>query len=210
MPEQDLEKTEERIQAICEKIRLEVLDPAKKEASEIIEKAKQEANHIRETARQDAKILFIETKGKLEEQKRIFEAALEGASRQAVEFLKQKVECSLFNPMLEKWVGEELSGEEEHARLIDVIVQALEKDGIHANLAVKIPQSFSAEKITSLLCANTLKHLRKEDITVADIKGGVKVSLKGRHITLDISEKTIQDIIATFLRKDFRKIFFGM
>ena len=50
--------------------------------------------------------------------------------------------------------------------------------------------------------------LKSSSIEVSDIKGGVKVSLKGKHMSLDISDSALRELVASFVRKDFRKIFF--
>jgi len=209
MPESDLEKSEERIQTICEKIRLEVLDPSKKQAQEIHEKAKREAEQIRAEANREAKKIFNEATKKLEEEKRIFASALEAASRQAVELLKQKIERDFFNPAIDEWIRGQMGEEKECARLIDVIIKAIEKEGTTTNIAIKIPKTFSPEKILSNLAKEVALKLKAGAIEVGGMDSGIKVHLANRHLTLDISDKALQEILATYLRKDFRKTFFN-
>jgi len=208
MPDLDLEKADERIQAICDKIRLEVLDPSKLEAQEIIEQANKEASQILEKAKNDAQKVFEELKQKSEQEQRIFTAALDAASKQTIEFLKQKIEEALFNPSLEEWLHNQLGKEQELASLINVILAAIEKEGLETDLSIKIPQTISPEKILSLLSQKMAARLKASDITCADIKGGVKITLKNKHMTIDLSQKTLQEIITSFLRKEFRRIFF--
>jgi V/A-type H+-transporting ATPase subunit E len=208
MPESDLEKAQERIQTICEKIRLEVLDPAKEQAHEIVEKAKRDAEHIRGEAHQEAKKIVSDVQQKLEEEKRIYASALEAASRQAVEMLKQKVEKSFFNPAIENWIRSGMGEEKETAKLIEVIIQAVEKEGITANINIQIPKTFSAEKILSHMARDIAVKLKSGAVIVGDMDAGIRVNLSNRHLTLDISDEALREILGSYLRQDFRKTFF--
>ena len=203
-----LEKSQERIQAICEKIREETLNPAKLQAELIIDEAKKEAERIKLQAIRDAEKIRDEAKRNLEVEKQIFTSSLEQAAKQSVDLLKQKIDSSLFNPALEKWVVEQLGGAKEHAKLIEVIIQAIQKEGFKTDLAITIPHEFTPDEITSKISSNILKELKDGAIEVGDIKGGVKVTLKGKHMTLDLSDSALRELIASFIRKDFRKVFF--
>lgn len=204
----ELEKAHERIQVICEKIRIETLEPAKLQAQEIIEEAKKEAQNIRDAAIRDSEKIHAEVKKSLEEEKRIFTSSLEQSAKQSIELLKQKIEQSLFNPALEKWVTDELSGVKEHAKLIEVLIQAISKEGIQTDLTIQIPKAFTVGAITAQIDKNILEQLKKCEIVVSDIKGGVKVTLKGKHMTIDLSDSALKELISSFVRKDFRKTFF--
>ncbi|MDB6081959.1 MAG: ntpE [Chlamydiia bacterium] len=204
----ELEKSPDRIQAICEKIRLETLDPAKREAEEILEKAKKDADAIRELARRDAEKITDQSKKNLEEEKRIFNSSLEQAAKQVIETLKQKIEQSLFNPTLDKWIVTELGGAKELAKLIEVLIEAIRQDGVKTDLSVKIPQQFTPESIVAVLSKSIAEQLKSGAIEVSDFKGGVKVSMKAKHMTIDLSDETLKELIASFVRKDFRKVFF--
>ena len=205
----ELEKAQERIQAICEKIKLQTLDPARLEAQLIIEEAHKEAKKITDQAKREAEKIRDETKRNLEEEKQIFTSSLEQAAKQTVELVKQKIEKSLFNPELEKWVVDQLGRAQDAAKLISVIIDAIEKEGLQTDLAVKISQAFTPDEIVAKISAQVLEHLKKGAIEVSDIKGGVQVEIKNKHLMLDLSDDTFKEIISSFIRKDFRKIFFA-
>lgn len=206
MAEQEL--ANERIQIICEKIRSETLDPAKDQARSIIESAKKEADLIRQQARSDGEKILKDAHKQMEEEKQIFQSSLHQAAKQTIELLKQKIERALFDPALEKWVIAELGNEQAHARLIDVLVKAIEQEGIHTDFAVQIPQHFSADSINAHLSREILNRLKNNSVELTDIEGGVKVKLINQHLTLDISDKTLEEILLTFVHKSFRKVFF--
>ncbi len=206
-----LEKSQERIEAICEKIRIESVNPAKLQAELIIEEAKKEAERIKEQAISDAEKIHQESKQNLEVEKQIFTSSLEQAAKQSVDLLKQKIESSLFNPALEKWVQDQLGGAKETAKLCEVIIKAIQKEGLKTDLSIKIPQEFTPDEITSKITSDILKQLKEAGgaIEVGDMKGGIKVSLKGKHMTIDLSDSALRELVASFIRKDFRKVFFA-
>lgn len=205
----DLDKADVRIQVICDKIRSETLDPAKEKAQEIIEQARIEAERILHHAGKDAEEMVKAAKKSLEEEKQIFQSSLEQASKQAVELLKQKIEQALFNPALEHWIKEQLGSASSTSKLVEALVKALNKEGIKADLAVAIPKEFSADKINAELSEDVLKRLKNNSVELSDIPGGIQVKVSGKNMVLDLSSNALEEIVGSFIHKDFRKIFFG-
>jgi len=206
MPE--LETANDRIEAICQKIRLETLDPAKEEAFQIIEQAKHEANTIRQKAKDEADKMLRDQQKYLEDEKRIFLASLEQASKLTIETLKQKITTSLFNPALDTWVQEELGDEKDIAKLVEVIIKAIEKEGLSTNLAIKVGQAYTPNAIVKAISRNIIERLKSETVEVGDMPAGVQIVLKDKHMMLDFSNKVLETIVASFVQKEFRKIFF--
>lgn len=205
----DLEQADQRIQVICDKIRSETLNPAKEEAQEIVERAKKEAEQIREKARLEAEKIQNDMRHAMQEERQIFQSSLQQAGKQALDLLKQKIEQSLFNPALDEWVEEQLGSATSCAKLIDVLVEAIQKDGLQTEISVKIPQKFTADEINALLVQKILHSLANKSVELSDLKGGVQVRVAGKKMTLDFSLETLEEIIRSFIRKDFRKVFFS-
>lgn len=205
----DLETADTRIQVICDKIRSETLDPAKEQAQEIIQNARQEAERILHRAHSDAEQMIKETKKALDQEKLIFESSLSQASKQSIELLKQHIEQSLFNPALEQWVKNQLGDEKAYATLIEALVKAIHNDGIKTELTVKIPQAFSPDTINAHLSQEILKQLKGHSVELSNIPGGIQVKVLQKNMVLDISSKALEEIIGSFIHKDFRKVFFG-
>lgn len=205
----DLEKADQRIQVICEKIRSETLNPAKEEAQEIIERAKKEAAHIREKARAEAEKMQNDMRHAMQEERQIFQSSLQQAGKQAIDLLKQKIEQSLFTPSLDQWIDEQIGDASSCAKLIDVLVEAIQKDGLQTEISVKIPQKFTADQINALLSQKILQSLANNSVELSGLEGGVQVRLAGKNMVLDFSLKTLEEIIRSFIRKDFRKVFFS-
>lgn len=201
------EKATDRIQAICEKIRQDSLEPAKQQAQEILEQAAREREHIRYTAKKEAEKIAEDSKKRLEEEKRIFTSSLEQAAKQTLAQLKQKVEQEIFNPALDNWIQKEMNGAQKHAQLIDVLIQAIEKEGISTDLSVQIPKSFTPEEIVKDLSKKIVERL-KGAIQVGNMQSGIRLRLEDKHMMLDISDTALKEIVASFVQKEFRKIFF--
>lgn len=208
MPE--LENADMRIQVICDKIRSETLDPAKEQAQEIIENARREAERILHRAHVDAEQMIKETKKALDEERVIFQSSLAQSAKQSVERLKEQIEQSLFNPALEQWVKDQLGDEKAHATLIEALVKAINDEGIKTELTVKIPQAFSPDTVNAHLSQDIRKQLAGNSVELSNIPGGVQVKIVQKNMVLDISSKALEEIIASFIHKDFRKVFFGV
>jgi len=209
MSEQLLEKAHDRIQIICDKIKVSTLTPAKEQAEQIVEEAKKEADRIRTQARKDAEKMLEEQKTALENERRIFASSIEQASAQAFATLKQKVETTLFNPALDAWVQEQMKGTKETARLVDVLVGAIEKEGLKTDLEVRIPAQISAKEILAQVSKNIAARLQDSFVELPDMKAGCKVSIKAKHMTLDLSDAALKELLASFVGKEFRKTFFA-
>jgi V/A-type H+-transporting ATPase subunit E len=207
MPE--LEKADVRIQEICDKIRNETLDPAKDEANAIIEKARATADAIIKQAQEKANDELAMLQERLNEEKQIFRSSLEQACKQTLEQLKLKIEERFFNPALADWIQKSMGDEKASVKLVEVLIEAIHKEGIRSELAVVVPKQFNKDQINAQLSEAILKQLRNHSVELADIASGVLVKVENKHMVLDLSSKALEDLVASFIRKDFRAIFFN-
>ncbi len=204
----ELERADLRIQQICDKIRNETLEPAKQEASALIEEAKKEAARIIAAAKQKADDVLASLKNSLEEERRVFESSLQQACKQTLEQLKLSIEEQFFHPKLAEWVEKELGKEKEHARLLEVLVEAIRKEGTSAELSALIPKKFSAETLSALLSKQILDELKDKSVRLTDIPAGVLIKVVDKHMVIDMSSDALVDIVSSYIRKDFRRVFF--
>lgn len=203
-----LEKSKDKIQEICNTLRQETLQPAKKEAEKILEEAKREAQEIIEEARKDAQDLVAETKEQNHKDKLVFEASLKEAAKLSVETLKQEIEQRLFHQTLADLVETKTKEPKAIESLIAALVQAIHKEGLSADFSALIPRDVDPEAINALLKKSILKQLREEGVVVDHFKGGAKIKMHDKKITIDISDEAITALLETHLRKDFRKWLF--
>lgn len=203
-----LETGKDKIQKICDAIRKETIDPARQEAREIVENAHLQAAEIVKQAKEKAELLRKEVQKEIEEKRRVFQSSLHLASRQGIEAIKQKIEQELFSKELATVVHREMAQPELIARLIQGFVRSLEEQGVEDDFQVVIPKEISPRAINVLLTEAVLKRLKEQSVQIGDFHGGVQIRLKDRHITIDISEDVVRELIAQYIRRDFRELIF--
>jgi V/A-type H+-transporting ATPase subunit E len=198
------------VQKICDALRKETLEPAKQEAREIIENAHLAAAEIEQAAKKKAEVEIRKAEKEIEEKKKIFESSLAMACRQGIERMKQKIEHELFNRELYSLVEKEMGDPKAVAHILNAFMKAMEEKGIDDDFVAVIPKSIPPRTISSLLAAQVLERLKKEGIDVGDFAGGAKIRLKERKITIDISDEVVRELIAQYIRRDFRDLIFSV
>jgi V/A-type H+-transporting ATPase subunit E len=204
-----LDRSQDKVKKICDSLRKETLEPAIVEADRIIAEAKLKAEGILKDAKEQAERLHATARADIEQERNVFNSSLTQAAKQSLETLRQDVESKLFNVELEEAVKREAAKPDVLARLIGAIVKAIDQEGIDVDLEAIIPKSVSPTEISALLTENILKRLKNGAITVGEFEGGVQVKLEGKKVTIDITDAALKELIAGFVRKDFRKMIFA-
>lgn len=203
------EKGQDKIQKICDMIRRETIEPAKQESEEIIQQASRRAEEIIQEAEQQAEQLIKQARGQIEQERNVFHSSLQQAAKQAIEALRQEVERKFFNDELQALLDKQLSNPQIIADLINAIVSGIEKDGMSTDLSAVIANTTTPEEVSRLLLDEVRKKLTAKSIEVGHFKGGAQVKLHGKRLTLDLSDQTLKELLAAYVRKDFRQLIFG-
>jgi len=198
----------DKIQQICDSIRKETLEPIKQEAREILDHAHAQAVEIVQKAKAEAEKVRLAAEHEVDEKQRLLQASLGLACRQGIEWLKQKVEKELFNPELANLVKHETEAPQLIAKIVESFMKSLEEKGIDEDFAVVIPKEISPRAINNLLAQKILDRLKNHSVEVGDFHGGVQIQMKNRQITIDISDKALRELIAAYIRRDFRDLIF--
>lgn len=206
--EKTLQKGNDKIQQICEKLRLETLEPARAEAQTIIEEAENRAKMMILEARKEIESLHKAARQEIEQERNVFESSLDQAAKLALEKLRQSIENKLLREDLMSEVTEKSSSKDVVAKLINALVMAIEKEGINSDLQAIIPKTISVDELTQYLTEKTLSKLKKEQIILGDLNGGVELKLKNMRMTLDISDKTLQSLLIEYIGSAFRERLF--
>ena len=199
----------EKVKKICEVLRKETLEPAKKEGEEIIAKAHIEAEKIIEKGNQDALKMQEEAKKKMEEEKNVFQASLNLAVKKSIDHLKEKVESALFNPALKALIADATEDPKVIVRLLEGIVTGIEKDGIEGDVKGIVSKSIDCHAINKELMKSVLNRLQSKSIEIAEIGGGVQVKMIDKNITIDLSNEGLKTLLASFVRDEFRGMIFA-
>lgn len=203
-----LESSKDKIQVICDILKNETLEPAEEQAAKILKDAHEKAKKIIQEAEAESLLLLKKGQATLEKEREIFEGSLEGATRQALLKLRESVGSELFNRALASELAKISSDPQLMAKLVDALVKAIEKEGTSANVSVLIGKAVSKEAVAKELASKTLELLEKGEVTVGNFSGGVVVRLKDKNLSLDVSDEVLKELIAQFVRADFRELLF--
>lgn len=204
----DLETGKDKIKKICEILKNESLEPAKEEAQKILVSAQEEAEQIIQEAKQKANDILEEAKKSIQTEKQIFNSSLNQAFKQGLETLRQMIQKQLFNTELSDWVKKNTADPKVAAQLIEVVVKAIEKEGISSNLSAAISSQIPASKLNALLAKGILDKLKEKSVTLGNFNGGIQLKLVDDELTLDLSDQAIFELLEKYLRKDFRELLF--
>lgn len=199
----------DKVKKICEVLRQETLDPAKKEADLIIRQAREEAAKIVDHAKREAEKIHLEKRKKIEEERNVFESSINLACRKSLSTLKQEIEEKLFNLELADWIGREAKDPKVIGKLISAIIAGIEKEGIDGDLQALIPCSVSAKEVNQELAKGFIEKLKEKSVQIGDFQGGAEVKIVDQNITIDITDEALKVLVATFVRDDFRSLIFS-
>lgn len=203
-----LDYGQDKIQKICDILKKDTIEPAKKEAEDVKAQAEREAQEIIERAKEERKKILDSTQKEQEQLKRVFLTSLEQASKQVFELLRQKVQSDFFNLSIAKKVNPKMADPKVITRLIDAIIHSLESEGLAQNLTLLIPKTVSTQEVVELLAPDVLNYLKEENLKVGDFNGGVQVRLNDKELTLEMTDDVLKKLLLDYVRKDFRDFFF--
>ena len=205
-----LETGKDKVKKICDLLKRETLEPAQIEAQELLETARMRAEEIIAEAHRKVEALHQVAHQEVQQQKVIFQAALSQACRQTLDSLKEKIEQKLFNPELSNLLSKPLQEPKVVAKLIEVVLLAIEKEGIDSDISVFISSAISAREVNALLAEKILQRLKEKGVLLSSIRGGVEVKVVGQNMTIDLSDMAFKELVAGYVRKDFRELIFNI
>ena len=198
----------DKIRQICNQLRKETLDPASEEAAQIVKEAEERAAQIIAKAKADAEAVLQTARDEIVKEQEVLDSSLKLACKKSLSYLKQEIAERVFNKELESEVQKHLTKDEIVAKAIDVIFEAISKEGLEGSALASLPKAISAEAVLAHLAAKAKEALSKESIQVGDFEGGAKVMLVDNHMTVDLSDEAIQSLMQKFLAGSLHKFFF--
>lgn len=204
-----LEKGQDKIQKICDKLRRDTLEPAEEEAQRILKEARKKADSIKEEAEKHAEQIIAQARGQIEQEKNVFHSSLQQAAKQVVEGLRQEIEHKLFNDELQHLLEREMADPKLVAAIINGIVQAFEKEGLKTDLSAVIPKNVPSNDVAALLLEGVRNRLKGKTMEVGGFAGGAQVKMIGKKLTIDITDQAVKEMLANYMRRDFRTLIFG-
>jgi len=202
------EKGKDKVKEICDELRRETLEPAQQEAKRIIADAESERDCIIQQAQREAETIITDARAQVAKERHIFNSSLEQASKQSLEALRQSIEYQLFHPEIIDTLNKRMTDPEIISKLVNAIVNALEKNGLDLNLQALIPKTALPETINTLLVKQVLDRLKEHSVQIGEFAGGVQVKLVDKKMTIDMSSQALVELLTRYLRDDFRQLFF--
>ena len=199
----------EKVKKICEVLRKETLDPAKKEGDLIIAKARADAEKIIKDAKGEASRVQAEAKRRIEEERNVFQASMNLAAKKSIGTLKQEIEKKLFNPELTQLIAEKMKDPKIVAKLIVAIVSGIEKEGIEGDLKAIVSGAVSIDAVNKELTKGIIEKLKSKSVEIGEIEGGAQVKIIDQNLTIDMSDEALKTLLANFVRDDFRSVIFA-
>ncbi len=204
-----LEKSQEKMQKICDQIRKDTIEPAKQEAEEMLASARKRAEELIRAGEHQAEKLLELAKKQIAQEQAVFRSSLEQAAKQAVEALRQEVEEKFFSEEISSLLNSRLADPHVIADLINGLVRAIEKEGLSTDFSVVIPKIVSADDISPLLLESVAKRLKESPLQIGSFQGGVQVKLRDKKMILDVSDTVLKGVLSDYVRADFRHLIFG-
>ncbi|TAJ93374.1 MAG: V-type ATP synthase subunit E [Gammaproteobacteria bacterium] len=204
-----LDTDQDKIKKICDLLRKDTLEPAEKRAAQILESAQAEASRIILDAEKEAEIIIRKAQAEMEQERKIFELSMLQSGKQGVEMLRQQIQETLFAPELERLISDQAKDSQLIARIIEAIVKAVEREGLVSDLVAYVPKNISPKEISALLVSSVAEKLMPQGVETGAFKGGAKVRLVNKNMTVDMSDDALRELLSAFIRKDFRKWVFG-
>ena len=204
----EIETGKDKIKKICDAIKLQTIEPAKQKADEIIENAKLEAKIIIENAEKEKTQLLSETDIEIQKKEKLCLSAIKSASRQVIDQLKQDFENQFFTKNLQDIVEKATISPDIISNLIVSMIEAIEKEGVDVDLSALIPKMADTQAINMLLTKDIISKLKEKKVIEGNFSGGAKIKLHDKKITIDMSDEALKEIIARYIRKDFRDMIF--
>ncbi|MCH9613460.1 MAG: V-type proton ATPase subunit E [Chlamydiia bacterium] len=199
-----IDSGKDKVKKICDVLKRETLEPAKRDALELIRDAEEKAEVLLAKAKEAADEEIRKAREQIAQEKRVFESSLSLSAKQALNALKAEIATKLMS----QEVGELINVQtpEMSAKLLDVILQAIEKDGLDANLEIALARNIDKDELVKHLGASSAKFLEKNELVVGNFVGGVSVRLKDAKITIDLTEQTLKELLINYTREDFRSL----
>jgi len=204
-----LERGQDKVSQICTILRNEALEPARVDAERIVEEARVRGEQIIKEAEKRSQEIIDEARRAIEQQRNVFNSSIAQGSKQAVEALKQAIENKLFKDELLVALDKESADPKVIAQFINAICKAIEKEGLSSDIQAFIPSQVSSEAVSQYLLADVLKRLKDKGLSLGDFGGGTQVRVINKKMTIDMSDDALKELLANYVRKDFRQQIFG-
>ena len=205
-----METGNEKVKKICEVLRRDTLEPAREQAEEMISAARKEAERILKTAHDKASNIVHEAEDKMRKQEEVFKASLNLSFKQSVAKLKNEVQKNLFLPALKQSLEHAMSQEAFLEKLFSALMEGIKHSGLNADISLILPKTISKEELSKFIVRCGFEAHENKVAAVGPFKGGFQVKFEKEHMTVDLTEETVMQMILDYTSENFRKLVFNI
>ena len=200
-----------KVQEIVSLLKSDGVEAGKAEAERIISDAREEAADIVKKAEAERERLVAEARSESEKLQSAAEANIRMAASQGINLFKQAAEKKLLDATVLERIKSELTGETIQSAILSIVEAFARGDFASNDLSVILNPEEAAGLKKTLLSAVAAKLPEGSSLRVeeAAIPGGFVISSRSGALTVEVTEQTIQEVLLSFLRSDFRKLFLG-
>lgn len=203
-----LESSDDKIKQICDEISIKTIRPAKIQAKEILEDAKLKAQGIIDEANEQKEQLLKEAANEVMQKNNVANASLNMAIKQSIAKLKQQIVEKLFSKELETLLQNTMNNETIVAQIIEVMLTAINKQGVDANLGAALSSGVDKQKVYAALSSSVKDRLDEQNIVIGSFKAGAQVVIREKNLCLDLSDDAVKELLSEYVLDDLKEKIF--
>ncbi len=199
-----------KIKEIVDILKKDGVDAGKSEAERIISEAKEKATEIVNNANKEKEKIVQNAKNEIEKLQNSAQANIRMAITQGVNQFKEAVEKKVLKPSIITSL-EKAMDPQTVKDIILTVVNSYAKTGFSINdLNIILGEKEKEQIKSTILTEIKSKVSNAEGVKISDdkIPTGVKLIQKDKNLLLEFTPESISEVLLSFIRPEFRKIFF--
>lgn len=197
-----------KIQEISEHLKVNIIEPAEKEAERIIDEAQKKKAEIIAEAKKESQGIILSIEKMAKQKLDSVEAALRLSGKQAVTALKKALEGEILNRTL----GQPLSAVLEEEEVLKAIISEMVKAYVEHDFSGEIEILLSVknrEKLKNYIKSESAKAIKEGiKLSLESVGSGCKVIFKENHAVFDFTAEAVTELLAGYLRNELRSYIF--
>jgi|GEM_PF-3545481 len=187
-----LDEAADKVKEISNILYKETVLPAKEEGKKIIKEAQILAEQIINKAKEEADHIVKEGLSHIHEERKVHDASLTLAVKQALATVKNSV-MHLFQEDLLTRLQITLNEQKNLEDLLKTLMDGIKKEGISSDLKLFVANGVDFDSLSKSVIASVEKRLEKGEV---ELSSGIALLIKDKNFTLKITDKTCMDLLA--------------
>ncbi len=199
-----------KIKEIVDILKKDGVEAGKSKADQIISDANKEADQIKKNAQKEKENIIEQARKEAEKLKSSAEANVRMAISQGINKFRESIENSLLSPTVLENLNKSMDGS-TIKEIILTVVKSYSEHGFSTNDLKIILGEKEKEEIKSTIIKelnSKIKDAKSIEISDDIIPAGVKLVQKQGNLSLEFTPESIKEVMLTYIRPEFRKLFF--